>query len=136
MRKALTGFAIILLLHSCEATYNRYTPQNNAKEPDSEYRELSKTYKSETAEVLTYLLNEISEEDPKTALTVENISRCNMVLTVSSNNYFKKIPIAAGKTGAVMIPKNQTYRLSGMVCQSTYQTSKLITKPYSVKISD
>nr|WP_314495286.1 DUF6759 domain-containing protein [uncultured Chryseobacterium sp.] len=136
MRKACMGIAIILLLNSCEATYKRYTPQNNSSEPESEYRELSKTYKSETAEVLTYLLNEISQEDPKTALTVENISRCNMVLTVSSNNYFKKIPIAAGKTGAVMIPKNQTYRLSGMICQSTYQTSKFITSPYSVKISD
>lgn len=130
------GIATILLLNSCEATYNRYTPRNNATGPESEYRELSKTYKSETAEVLTYLLNEISQEDSKTALTVENISRCNMVLTVSSNNYFKKIPIAAGKTGAVMIPKNQTYRLSGMVCQSTYQTSKFISNPYSVKISD
>ena len=44
-----------------------------------------------------------------------------MVLIVSSSNYYKKIPIGAGKIGSVMIP----YKLSGMVCQSVYQTSKI-----------
>jgi hypothetical protein len=83
-----------------------------------------------------YLLNGESTEETKTALTVENTSSCNMVLTVSGNNYFKRIPIGKGKIGSVMIPKNQTYTLSGMVCKSSYQTSKFISGSYSVKLLD
>lgn len=132
----MTGFGILLVLNSCNTTHNSYpttiSPSNNTKE----YEEVLKNYKSETAEVLTYLLNDASPENPKTALTVENTSRCNMVLTVSGNNYYKKIPIGAGKVGSVMITKNQNYKLSGMVCNSVYQTSKFITSSYSVKLSN
>lgn len=136
MKKLLIGFVIFMVLNSCGTTYNNYPVKSSPSNTEREYNEVLKTYKSETAEVLTYLLNETSPNDPKTALTVENTSRCNMVLTVSSNNYYKKIPIGAGKIGSVMIPKNQTYKLSGMVCQSAYQTSKFITSAYSIKLSN
>ena len=137
MRKQLISFGVLMLLNSCTPTYSSYPIRNSSpSNTEREYSEVLKTYQSETAEVLTYLLNEASPENPKTALTVENTSRCNMVLTVSGNNYYKKIPIGAGKIGSVMIPKNQNYRLSGMVCQSNYQTSKFITTIYSVKLSN
>ena len=135
MRKFLTCFGIILLLGSCNTTYNNY-PVVSSSSSDKEYDEVLKTYKSETAEVLNYLLNEVSPENPKTALTIENTSRCNIVINVSGNSYYKKIPIAVGKIGSVMIPKNQTYRLSGTICKSSYQTSKYIMNAYSVKLSD
>lgn len=136
MRKLSIGLVIFLILNSCGTTYSNYPTSNSSTHTEREYHEVLKTYKSETAEVLTYLLNETSPNDPKTALTVENTSKCNMVLTVSSNNYYKKIPIGAGKIGSVMIPKNQTYKLSGMLCQSVYQTSKYITSAYSIKLSN
>lgn len=140
MRKIVMCIAISVLLSSCE-TYPTpiYTPRSNypstAINTEDSYENLIKTYKSEKAEVLNYLLNSESPNDPKTAITVENTSSCNIVITISGNNFLKKIPIASGKMGSAMIPKNQNYRLSGKVCNSSYQTSKYITKITSIKLS-
>jgi hypothetical protein len=141
--------AVILLVNSCGSSGNtNYSVRKSVLKPsvtgssttsaaqvEREYQALIKTYKSETSEVLTYLLND-SSNDPRTAITVENNSRCNMVLTISGNNYFKKVPIAANKIGAVMVPKNQNYNLSGMICDAVYQKTKFITGPYEVKLSN
>jgi hypothetical protein len=136
MKRLFVCSTILFVLKSCVPTYNDYPTINSSSNTEREYQEVLKTYKSETAEVLTYLLNGESPEETRTALIVENTSRCNMVLTVSGNNYFKRIPIGKGKIGSVMIPKNQTYQLSGIVCKSSYQTSKFISSSYSVKLSD
>lgn len=136
MKKLLVCSVNIFVLNSCMPTYSSYPATNSTVNTEKEYQEVLKTYKSETAEVLTYLLNGESPEEPNTALTVENTSRCNMVLTVSGNKYYKRIPIGAGKIGSVMIPKNQTYKLSGMLCKSSYQTTKFISNSYSVKLSN
>lgn len=142
--------AVILLLNSCGSTVNttKYPVRKPVAKPsitgsgttsaaqaEREYQALIKTYKSETAEVLTYLLND-SSADPRTSITVENNSRCNMVLTISGNNYYKKVPIAASKIGAVMVPKNQNYNLSGMICDAVYQKTKFISGPYEIKLSN
>lgn len=144
-------FLITALLSSCETTHHRTvaapvkrpvpaasntaTRTPPANQTEIEYQTLSKTYKSETAAVLTAILNG-SEDQEKTSVTVENKSRCNMVLTISGNNYFKKVPIAAGKIGAVMVPKNQNYNLSGMVCSSVYQRTKFVSGPHRTMVSD
>lgn len=144
MKKLLVFTGISLILTSC-VNYGNYPIRNpyptgnsggSAANTEREYNELMKTYKSETAEVLTDLLNDVDPTNPKTSLTVENASPCNMVLTISGNGYFKKVPIGAGKMGAVMVPKNQSYRLSGMLCNSSYQSTKFITSSYNVKISN
>lgn len=147
MKKLLLFSGCLVILNSC-VNYNtnypvkRPYPSNtsssypSASEVEREYNELLKTYKSETAEVLTDLLNDPSPDHPKTSLIVENKSPCNMVLTVSGNNYYKKIPIGAGKIGSIMIPKNQNYKLSGMVCRSVYQSTKFISSSYSVAVSN
>lgn len=140
---------ITIVLNSCEATHYRTNngavknPHTNpstvsrtsssANQTELEYQALIKTYKSETAAVLTDLLNG-SEDSPNTSITVENNSRCNMVLTISGNNYFKKIPIGANKIGSAMVPKNQNYNISGMVCNSVYNTTKFISSSYNVKL--
>lgn len=140
-----------LILDSCgSVNYNTnyparkpsYPTSNNtgsrntsASQVEREYQALIKTYKPETAEVLTDLLND-SSDSPKTSITVENNSRCNMVLTISGNNYFKKIPIGANKIGSAMVLKNQNYNLSGMVCNSVYQKTKFITKSYNITLSN
>ncbi|WP_312078793.1 DUF6759 domain-containing protein [Chryseobacterium sp.] len=102
---------------------------------ETEYEQLIKTYKPETAKVLEDLLNG-SEGNPNTSISLENKSACNMVLTISGPNYFKKIPIPAGKIGSVMVPKNQNYNLSGMVCRSVYQKTKFVSSSYSVAVSN
>ncbi|UOU99685.1 hypothetical protein MUU74_06945 [Chryseobacterium daecheongense] len=152
MKKLLPfSLAIIaLLMDSCgSVNYNKKYPERKPSPPSAntgsrntsasqverEYQALIKTYKPETAEVLTDLLND-SSDSPKTSITVENNSRCNMVLTISGTNYFKKIPIGANKIGSAMVLKNQNYNFSGMVCNSVYQKTKFITSSYNITLSN
>lgn len=150
MKKFFPIIAIIIILNSCETrqyrtsntpvkkpqpTSNTGTRNSSATQTETEYQALIKTYKSETAAVLTDLLNG-SEDSPNTSITVENKSRCNMVLTISGNNYFKKIPIGADKIGSAMVPKNQNYNISGMVCNSVYQKTKFISSSYNITLSN
>lgn len=149
MKKTLLFYSIIftVILNSCGTTSYRSSPSvkrprtaipsianNSAGQVEREYSALIKTYKPETAEVLTDLLN--GSDGDKTSITVENNSRCNMVLTISGNNYFKKIPIGTNKIGTAMVPKNQNYNLSGMLCNSVYQKTKFITTSYNIKLSN
>jgi len=143
MKKLLIFSGISCILISCTPNYRTYPVRtsypsrsgSSANNTDGEYNELIKTYKPETAEVLNDLLNSDSPGNPKTSISVENKSSCNMVLTVSGNNFFKKIPIAAGKIGYTMVPKNQNYKLSAMVCRSPYQNTQFISSSYSIKLS-
>ena len=146
MKKLLVFAGISVILASCNVNYGSYpgrtsypsstsNPGNRAN-TEREYNELIKTFKPETADVLNDLLNSDDPKNPKTSISVENKSPCNMVLTVSGNNFFKKIPIGAGKIGYTMVPKNQNYRLSGVLCNSTYQSTKFITTSYSIKLSN
>ncbi|KFF22708.1 DUF6759 domain-containing protein [Chryseobacterium sp. JM1] len=142
MKKLFVFSGLSLTLISCNANYGSYPTRttyptgsaNSTASTEREYAELSKTYKPETADVLNDLLNADSPSNPRTSISVENQSRCNMVLTVSGNGFFKKIPIASGKIGYTMVPKNQNYRLSGMLCNASYQTTKFISTSYSIKI--
>lgn len=151
MKKLLPiSIVCIAVLNSCgSVNYNTKYPERKPSPPspttgsrntsaaqvEREYQALIKTYKPETAEVLTDLLND-SSDSPKTSITVENNSRCNMVLTISGNNYFKKIPIGANKIGSAMVLKNQNYNFSGMVCNSVYQKTKFITSSYNITLSN
>lgn len=145
MKKLFLLSGISLILMSCDANYSTYPVRTNypasgsgntSMSTEREYAELIKTYKPETAEVLTDLLNGDSPTDPRTSISVENKSPCNMVLTVSSNNFYKKIPIGFGKIGYTMVPKNQNYRLSGKLCNSSYQSTKFITTSYAIKLTN
>ena len=151
MKKCIAFSAMfILLLNNCGTTNhktkypvrktnpistNTGSSTTSAAQVEREYEALMKTYKSETAQVLTYLLND-SSDDPRTSITIENNSRCNTVMTISGTNYFKKIPIAAYKSGSVMVPKNQNYNLSGMVCNAVYQKTKFVGSSYKVTVSN
>ncbi|MGK6343885.1 DUF6759 domain-containing protein [Chryseobacterium sp. DT-3] len=144
--KKLSAFSgILLIIISCSTSYSSYpsypirtssSPGSTVMSTEREYAELIKTYKPETADVLTDLLNEDSPGNPRTSISVENKSPCNMVLTVSSTGFFKKIPIGSGKVGYTMVPKNRNYRLSGMLCNSSYDSTKYITTSYAIKISN
>lgn len=148
----LFSLFITLLLNSCGTTnynYNSKRPiyKSSPVNPNSgihinpnvqterEYQALLKTYKPETAEVLNSLLND-SSNSPTVSISVENKSNCNMVLTISGKNYFKKIPIGANKIGSAMVPKNQNYNVSGMLCNSVYEKTKYVTNSFSIKLSN
>ncbi|WBV61988.1 competence protein ComL [Chryseobacterium camelliae] len=145
--KIIFGIGLSFLLSSCSTHYNttsssapksaqpRPTSTPSASQTEQEYNSLIKTYKPETAEVLTDLFNN-SSNDPKTSITVTNKSRCNMVLSITGKNYSKKIPIAAGKIGYAMVLKNQNYSLSGMVCNSVYKKTQYISSSYSITLSN
>ncbi|AKK72197.1 DUF6759 domain-containing protein [Chryseobacterium gallinarum] len=144
MKKLLVFTGISLVLTSCNTiNYGGYPIRNSYPARNSgsvanterEYNELMKTYKPETAEVLTDLLNNDDPSNPRTSISVNNKSSCNMVLTISGNNFFRKIPIGAGKIGYAMVPRNQNYRLSGMLCNSSYQSTKYITSSYNISLS-
>lgn len=143
MKKLLVLTGISIILTSCSVNYGGYPIRNpyptnsggsSAANTEREYNELMKTYKPETAEVLSDLLNNDDPGNLKTSISVENKSPCNMVLTVSGNGFFKKIPIGAGKIGYTMVTKNQNYSLSGMLCNSRYQSNKFITSSYSITL--
>lgn len=137
MKTYFSVFILCLILIGCESMNNssNYPSNNSVSQTEREYQNLMKTYKSETAEVLTDLLND-STDNPKTSITVKNKSRCNMVLTISGKNYYKKIPIGANKIGTAMVLKNQNYNFSGMVCNSVYQKTKYITGSFSITLSN
>ena len=151
MKKSLLiSFSTMLFLNSCNTanhnskhpvrktfptTSNTATKTNSITQTEREYQTLMKTYKPETTEVLNSLLNG-SSNDSEVAISVENKSNCNMVLTISGNNYFKKVPIGVNKMGSVMVPKNQNYNLSGMLCNSVYKKTKFITNSFSIKLSN
>lgn len=144
MIKKLLIFSGLYALVSCNANYNsNYTKRSypitsnssSGAEIEREYNELLKTYKPETAKVLTDLING-SSDSPETSVSVENKSSCNMVLTISGNNFYRKIPIGAGKIGVAMVPKNQNYKLSGIVCSSVYQSTKYISSSYAITLSN
>lgn len=143
--KKISAVFLLMLIFSCgtKTTSTKIIKNNPPKkanpvainQTETEYEQLIKTYKPETAKVLEDLLNG-SEGSSNTSISLENKSACNMVLTISGHNYFKKIPIPAGKIGSAMVPKNQTYNLSGMVCRSVYQKTKFVSSSYSVAVSN
>lgn len=143
--KSLFAVFILLTMLNCETRHyvQKITPKSSSKpsspdvilQTETEFEQLMKTHKPETAKVLEDLLNG-SDGSANTSISVENNSVWNMVLTVSGPIFFKKIPIPAGKIGTTMVPKNQTYNISGMVCRSLYQQTKFIDSSYSVTISN
>lgn len=143
MKKIGLILGTILVMSSCESyptpmsfpTYPTKTNTTNTATKEVSYDELVKTYVSEKAEVLNYLLNSESPTDPKTAITVENTSPCNIVITISGNNVLKKIPIASGKTGSALVLKNQNYQLSGKICNSNFKSNQYITSVTTLKVS-
>lgn len=145
--KIIFGICLSFLFTSCSTNYNtasssfpkssqpRAASTPSISQTEQEYSTLIKTYKPETADVLTDLFNE-SSNTSKTSVTVTNKSRCNMVLTITGKNYSKKIPISAGKIGYAMVPKNQNYNLSGMVCNSVYKNTQFVSSSYSITLSN
>ncbi|OPC32263.1 hypothetical protein BAX97_13405 [Elizabethkingia meningoseptica] len=147
MKKYLFLIAAAGLLSSCNmmnyGAYNRFPkypsyPGNNntsVTNTEQEYNELMKTYKPETEAVLNDLLNSTNPNALNTSLVVKNESSCNMVLTVSGNNGFKRIPIGTGKVGYAMLRKG-IYTLSANVCRKVYRETMNVNTSQQITLSN
>ncbi len=143
--KNLTTLALLVTLTSCSmvnlptsTTFPRPTYPNSGvrstAEIEREFQTLNQNYKQNTTEILDLLVN----DDPassRTAISVENISRCNFVLTISGENTTIKIPIGVGQTRGAVLTKGQ-YRLSSQICSSTYNQVKQIQNSLTLKLKD
>lgn len=105
MKKILViSFLNILLLNSCgssnypvkqptrktsNTSTNTRAITSSISQTEREYQALIKTYKPETADVLNSLFTD-SSDSQNVSISVENKSNCNMVLTISGNNFSKK----------------------------------------------
>lgn len=99
---------------------------------EREYQMVSQNYKEDPASVLSELIND-DAASPNAAILIENVSVCNIVITVSGDGYYKKVPIAAGKLRGVVVKKGY-YRLSGQVCGAIYDQVKDATTSITMKI--
>ncbi len=108
--------------------------QGTLPQVEREYQDLVKSYQQDTAGLLGDLINN-NPNSSEASIVIENTSPCNMVLSISGNNYFKKIPLGAGKTNGVIVKKGN-YRLSGYVCQSMYNQVKNVNESISIKLGN
>lgn len=139
----ITGFALLLLgscqtLPSADSVYNNSRPNASSSNStiasrEREYQDLVKVYKSDRVDVLNDLLGG-DNNTKQTSIVVNNNSSCNMVLTITSKNMVKKVPIEAGKAGFSMVDRNQQYTLTGYACNASFNHSKYVTESYIISI--
>lgn len=136
---------LCFLIISCEPTYHANRGNSTSSQPKTDVSEpktsgvsdnydmLIKTYKPETSEVLSDLLNG-SSDSPRTSIIIDNKSNCNLVVTVKGGNILKKIPATKGKLSYVMIEKNQNYTISGNLCGKNFKQSARIYDSYTITL--
>lgn len=133
MRKLIFGFLMLGFLLGCDSlgtvinspgVYQGggYGGASSSAQAEREYQMVLQNYQEEPAAVLSELLND-DATSPNAAIVIENASMCNIVIAVSGNGYYKKVPIAAGKLRGVVVKKGN-YRLSGQICNSRYDQVK------------
>jgi hypothetical protein len=145
MKTSLGIIFLSFLILSCEPTYHANrgnstssqprtsVPEPKTSEVSDSYESLIKTYKPETAEVLSDLLNGTSDS-PRTSIIIDNKSNCNLVVTVKGGNILKKIPATKGKLSYIMIEKNQNYTISGNLCGKNFKQSARIYDSYTITL--
>ncbi len=101
---------------------------------EQKFRQLNAQYKQNTKELLEVMLDE-SPNASKVAVSVENLSSCNMVFTISGNGLVKEIPIGVGQTRGVVVPKGM-YHFSSQVCASVYQQKKNLQESVNLQLRE
>lgn len=137
MKPFISVFVFLFLVSCSMPVYNGTydsSATSSSVDTEREYNELMKTYKPPTEEALNDLLNENSDSS-KTTVMFRNASSCNLVLTISGNGFYEKIPIGAGKLGYAVVQKG-SYNLSSLVCRSIYRGTKNFTTAVTVTLKD
>lgn len=105
---------------------------SSSAQAEREYQAVAANYQEDSASVLSELLSDDAASS-NAAIVIENASACNIVITVSGNGYYKKVPIAAGKIRGVVVKKG-VYRLSGQVCNARYDQVKNADTSVTIKL--
>lgn len=92
--------------------------------------------KQVNAQVLTYLLNDTNPKETFTAASIENTSRCNMILRMVgiSGGEIYNLPIQANSKNQFIIKKGN-YTLKSNICGANYYSQKNISDPLILKLS-
>ena len=134
-----------LFLFSCTSLDTAMTyPNTNNSYPiktgqtaiavEREFQQMNSNYKQNTKELLEVMMSDVPN-DSRAAISVENLSKCNFVLSVSGNGAIRKIPIGIGQTRGVVVPKGN-YDLSAQVCASVYQQKKSVQSNINLQLKD
>ncbi|UBB89444.1 hypothetical protein J4771_11370 [Candidatus Kaistella beijingensis] len=108
----------------------------------SESREFSELWekdqlnkKRETAEVLTYLLNDTDPKDKFTGAVITNESSCNIIvrLVAIKGEQIYNLPVQRNSKNQFKILKG-SYTLKSKICNANYYTQKVISDPLILKL--
>lgn len=138
---------LLLTLFSCEiipTTYPVYRPTSttNPSTPSSgnEFKTLwdkdQINKKKVNAEVLTFLLNDSDPKEKSTAVVIENISNCNIIVRMVNvnGNQIYNLPIPRNGKNQFVIEKG-SYTLKSKICGANYYSQKNISEPLILKLS-
>lgn len=106
----------------------------NSIQVEREFQQLNANYKQNTKELLEVIVSD-NPNDSRAAISVENLSNCNFVLSVFGNGQIRKIPIGVGQTRGVVVPKG-SYNLSAQVCRSVYQQKKSVQSNINLQLKE
>ena len=92
--------------------------------------------RSVNAEVLTYLLNDTDAKDPRTAVSFENTSNCDIIIRLVEiqGSRIYNLPIPRNGKNQFVIDKGN-YTLRSNVCDAKYYSQKKISEPLILKLS-
>ena len=145
--KKLFPIFILLIFTNCEVfpinnpVYGTF-PSSNTGTPINENREFEELWqkdqvnkKRETAEVLTYLLNDTDVNDKYTAAVITNDSNCNMILRLVAikGDQIYNLPVQRNSKNQFKILKG-SYTLKSNICGANYYSQKTIIDPLILKL--
>lgn len=127
-----------LVCLSCDVLPTNYPASNSAN--SNEFKTLwdkdQINKKQVNAQVLTYLLNDSDPKETYTAASIENTSRCNMILRMFgiSGGEIYNLPIQANSRNQFVIKKGN-YTLKSSICGANYYSQKNVVEPLILKLS-
>ncbi|WP_300672338.1 DUF6759 domain-containing protein [Soonwooa sp.] len=136
--KAYFLIAFLLLLVGCDimpTSYPTYRPNSGTSSSVNESREFAELIakdqinkKDETAQVLTYLLNNSDPKDKQTAAVITNTSSCDIIVRLiqSGTNKVYNLPVSKNTKNQFVIDKGN-YTLKSNVCGAQYYSQKNIS---------
>lgn len=146
--KAFSLAATFFLFMSCDILPVNYpvygsTPSSsgNTVNESREFAELWQkdqlNKKKETAEVLTYLLNDTDPKDRFTAAVITNDSRCDIIvrLVAIKGDQIYNLPVQKNSKNQFKILKG-SYTLKSNICGANYYSQKTLFDPLILKLGN
>lgn len=138
--KNILLFFLSLCCFSCDVIPTSYPNSTNNSSSNVEFKTLwdkdQINKKQVNAQVLTYLLNDSDPKETHTAASIENTSRCNMILRMVgiSGGEIYNLPIQANSKNQFVIKKGN-YTLKSSICGANYYSQKNVVEPLILTLS-